>query len=500
MTQLTKNVPEKFDPDNPWKGDKLDRKSVADFLSPVIASIRQPFVIGLHSAYGTGKTDFLKRWGHDLENDGYKVIRFNAWETDFSQDALSAFVSALKRGLEKNDAAKEKFGKLIKKTGVFIGKRGGPLLLKALATKAFSADGTDEIIQSLGLNSEDAAGFLADLATVELKAQETAEQNMESFKILLAEIVADATAKEEEEDTSEESVDGSSAVAEEKGKKNVLIFIDELDRCRPDYAVQVLETIKHFFSVEGVVFVIAIDDKQLRSSIASVYGPKLDADGYLRRFIDWRFNIPEPSAKLFTQYLSNVFDLTSHINSGENFDPNTSLSALEIGFCTFAAATELTLRQQEQAFTRINLYLREIPARDVPFMFCLGMIAALDTWSPTALEDCLHQTPAFSEFFRPLRLKFERFIEDEKLEPRWSALELLAEAYFWRAEDMNTWMGSDSHSGMSAADERLLDVSLHSPVDALMRNRNSGQFVGNSITLAGFVLHRLRRIDQFVAK
>src|SRR5262249_46073278 len=61
----------------------------------------------------------------------------------------------------------------------------------------------------------------------------------------------------------------------------VVFFVDELDRCRPDYAVEFLEVAKHLFSVEGMVFVLAINAAQLANAIRSLYGEKFDAERYL---------------------------------------------------------------------------------------------------------------------------------------------------------------------------------------------------------------------------
>jgi predicted KAP-like P-loop ATPase len=63
-----------------------------------------------------------------------------------------------------------------------------------------------------------------------------------------------------------------------KEEKKIVIFIDELDRCRPTYAIEVLERIKHLFGVAGYVFVISLDKEQLSHSIATIYGAKMDSN------------------------------------------------------------------------------------------------------------------------------------------------------------------------------------------------------------------------------
>ena len=63
----------------PWSDDYLNTKKVADYLTPVIANISQPFVISLNAPYGTGKTYLIRNWQKQLSIDGYKAVYFNAW-------------------------------------------------------------------------------------------------------------------------------------------------------------------------------------------------------------------------------------------------------------------------------------------------------------------------------------------------------------------------------------------------------------------------------------
>ena len=79
------------------------------------------------------------------------------------------------------------------------------------------------------------------------------------------------------------------AIQPEDSSKPLLFFIDELDRCRPTFAIEMLERIKHLFDVKNMVFVLSIDKKQLEAITAAVYGERIDASEYLRRFIDLVF-------------------------------------------------------------------------------------------------------------------------------------------------------------------------------------------------------------------
>jgi hypothetical protein len=90
----------------------------------------------------------------------------------------------------------------------------------------------------------------------------------------------------------------------------LFIVIDELDRCRPSYAITLLERVKHLFSVDGVVFVIGTDTDQLRHSIGSVYGAGFDGKGYLQRFFDRTYRFAKPDNRKYVEQLlaSNKID------------------------------------------------------------------------------------------------------------------------------------------------------------------------------------------------
>ena len=80
----------------------------------------------------------------------------------------------------------------------------------------------------------------------------------------------------------------------------IVFFIDELDRCCPNFAVRVLERIKHYFLHDKVVFVMSVNMRELQHTIKLHYGNDFNADKYLRRFFD--FTIPLPTANMQKYY------------------------------------------------------------------------------------------------------------------------------------------------------------------------------------------------------
>lgn len=80
----------------------------------------------------------------------------------------------------------------------------------------------------------------------------------------------------------------------EKADK-IVIFIDELDRCKPTYAVLLLERIKHYFDIKDIIFVFSINKEQLQHTIKQFYGNNFNAIRYLDRFFDIQLQLPEIS-------------------------------------------------------------------------------------------------------------------------------------------------------------------------------------------------------------
>lgn len=88
------------------------------------------------------------------------------------------------------------------------------------------------------------------------------------------------------------------ALLEERGNR-LVVFIDELDRCKPSYAVRLLERIKHYFSNDRITFVFSINTNELQHTIKRYYGDEFDACRYLDRFFDLRVSLPPVNLEAF---------------------------------------------------------------------------------------------------------------------------------------------------------------------------------------------------------
>jgi len=90
---------------------------------------------------------------------------------------------------------------------------------------------------------------------------------------------------------------------EKKIPTPLFVFVDELDRCRPLYAIKLLEEMKHLFEIDGVVFIVSTDSDQLSHSIKAVYGNEFDARKYLRKFFDRTYVFPSVNRKYFIDHI-----------------------------------------------------------------------------------------------------------------------------------------------------------------------------------------------------
>lgn len=376
MSQLRKHDQIEFDASDPWKGDVLGRRAVADYLTPLVASCNQPFVIGLHGSFGTGKSFLVRSWEAQLRADGYKTAVFNAWESDFAEEPLFAFMAALRRQIpelvekDKREESRSSLGEVTKRAGRFLMRRGGPLLVRGLARRAFGEGGVEEVAEGLGLTEDNVADLAGKLAEDGLAAHEAAEQSLEQFRDALAKAIATITSE-----------------ADDDGKRKLILFVDELDRCRPSYAIEILETVKHLFSVPGLVFVLATDEVFLQSAVAAVYGPTLDAEGYLQRFIDWRLRLPAPDCTRYVRHLTERFGLTSLPRLSQKNGADThDIFAKALGLC--ASALKLSLRQIEQLVTEANVVFRATPTDQAPLPLTLGIALPLLARHGALLRSC----------------------------------------------------------------------------------------------------------------
>lgn len=256
--------------------DLFGRRRLAEGLKNLVGVSEDPLVIALDGQWGAGKTTFLAMWADLLKHEGFPVIRFDAFEHDYVEDPFLAIAGEIIALAERLAPAKEEERKaLVAKTkaaGKIILRHGAGAGLKLITLGALDAvKAADEIAEAVADAVKEASDtYLEEVLTTHTAQREILSRFREALRALPALI--------------NPPVPGES-------QKPLIFIIDELDRCRPIFALQTLERIKHFFAVENVHFVLGVNLAQLRTSIAAAYGVGVDAGVYLQKFVHFTFHL-----------------------------------------------------------------------------------------------------------------------------------------------------------------------------------------------------------------
>lgn len=266
-----------------WDDDKLGRKRDAEALQTYIESIlsRQTthpdkgLIINLDAPWGSGKTFFLERLKKQLESSGYNVIYFNAWEHDYLPDPLLPLTAEITKFFDAATEQSEAAQTLRKKTGAII--RAATIGATRQAAKRLFGEALEEIenIITSGDTNASISKSVGEAGFDSAIDQHGAEDSKVFFEIA-------AEANRSRESFSETIAEFLS----EQSTRASFLLIDELDRARPSFSVELLERIKHLISAPNLVTIFATDRDQLAAALSGVYGSEYDGEQYLRRFFD----------------------------------------------------------------------------------------------------------------------------------------------------------------------------------------------------------------------
>jgi len=293
--------------DNASNIDMLAYKPYAELIYEISNDKRMsPLTIGLFGSWGSGKSTLLRLINEKViennkENKEVIAITLNSWMFEGYDDAKTALMESLLRAIESNEdidgGCKKGFKKLIKRVNLIrigrtIVKQGVPLALSALTGNPIPA------ITSIGLG-----------ITEKLKNSEGIEELADGAKKMKEEYL-------KEDDKDESIVENIrvfrgefQAILKESGIKNLIIMIDDLDRCNPDRILETLEAIKLFLAVEKTTFIVAIDERVVTYAIKKKY-PKLSAEDnidvskdYIEKIIQLPIRLPELSEMDIKNYM-----------------------------------------------------------------------------------------------------------------------------------------------------------------------------------------------------
>lgn len=286
------------------KNDILGRNITLKRFVKALYLMKEPNIISLNGEWGAGKTFFVKQSIEiikslsivdyevnpeikefinrfkteemkDVETEGELFpIYFNAWEYDSNEDPLITLIYSI-IDQNPNFTDMEKKGESIKEK-----------ILKIISNFKIGVSYQDNVGRSLGMelqyNGKQEEKLTKDIYSVE-KVKQT-------FNELLEEIMVERTNK-------------------------LVIFIDELDRCNPVFAVKLLERVKHFFDDDRFIFVFSTNLTELQYTIKKFYGEGIDGYSYLDKFFDLQFTLRSVNIENYINSMNVI-----NVNSGNFID------------------------------------------------------------------------------------------------------------------------------------------------------------------------------------
>ena len=270
----TPNIPET----EPFKNDLFGRKQLGDSLLSLFKNTQEGVVLCLDAPWGDGKTTFARMWLAELKRQGLNCIYFNAYAHDYANEPFIAFCGEILSLAEKSfagdkviQALKKDFKTKAKQIGAKLIGTTARIGAKAL-TLGVLRDSDLDAIDSLRNDIADAASSkLSSFMDKVLEDYVSSKQTLDDFRAKLSAL--------------------GKAVRDKQGFP-LLIVVDELDRCRPDFALSLIEQIKHLFSAQDVSFLLLANTAQLQNYVRALYGAEVDAVNYLRKFFTLSDNLP----------------------------------------------------------------------------------------------------------------------------------------------------------------------------------------------------------------
>jgi len=255
--------------------DIFSREQFAEKLTNLVKNTDDELVVALDAKWGEGKTTFVKMWRDMLKELGIHSIYFDAFENDFIEDPLLALSGEL-FSLIEDSSSKNNFKtkavsaiKVISRAGLRIGIK--TLTAGVLDDTIFENTGT------VGDASTEASDIVDKYIGDRLMTLEKDKASLKAFKEAIG-----------------------CAVESLSGDAPLIFIVDELDRCKPTFALDTIELIKHVFSVPKVVFVLVMNRRQLEEIIKIKYGKDIEASIYLQKFVHVWVELPRDIQKHYS--------------------------------------------------------------------------------------------------------------------------------------------------------------------------------------------------------
>lgn len=334
LSQLNWNRTNLNNIEEAWKGDLWDRKRLGIQLTNYVDRLQCGAVLALDARWGEGKTWFVKHWKKHLEDENHNVIYLDAFANDYLDDPFLVIASEI---AAKLDRTADKYLVYQFKKAAALMQQGLLTLAPTLIASMISCAITGGIIPFIKIDSEH----------IKDKIDDAIDKVTDNIGEKVTEAIQNKIDSYEEEKNSLLAFKGTLSELADSLDKPLVFVIDELDRCRPDFAIRLIERIKHFFDSPKIVFVLVMSKMQLVMGVKYFYGYDDESSKlYLEKFID--FEVPlRNRISIMAKTQGNLELINKLLNDiGEN--------SLDIAFVfLLSLENNITARELKR---KINLY------------------------------------------------------------------------------------------------------------------------------------------------
>lgn len=360
-----------------WNDDLLGFSEIASTFTKLVQSLsaeeQGAKVISIEAGFGRGKTFFRENWARSLRAAGEVVVEIDARQSDHSGDPVVTFIGALVGALGKDE-----------ETGLDKAKRAG-LKYSGVAArviaKAVLRQGAEDLIEAVEgrISGNDDSEILK-------SAVEGFGNGMSKLagELIAAQLGAEKARKEmpAQLDALRLALTGGDTAG------RVVVLIDELDRCHPDYAITLLEAMKLVFDRPGYVFVLMVNSEHLERVAAHRFvgwhkeeQDRTAQEPYLEKFVDMRLKLPTPVEKIGEAAGALALRLPEPeepFGEGEEF---TVARAAQVA-AELAPISGLSMRQIKRILLRVELAVRSYQGTpvDLPLLVWLAFYGVVGNW------------------------------------------------------------------------------------------------------------------------
>ncbi|MDR4704205.1 P-loop NTPase fold protein [Klebsiella pneumoniae] len=390
---------QEFDNGFTAEADIFERKPLFNqMIRLILNSPDSNLVFALDDIWGSGKTSFVKMMQSELKishSNEIDVIYFDSFENDYQADPFISISSELYALLKSKGICAEDIASKILKTATKIGARALTGSAKfALGTFTAGVVNGTVIDKTTEAISNAISGEIESFVEDKIKSMEQEKKSIIDFKDSLEKIYTNT------------------------GRKT-LIIIDELDRARPDYSLELLEKIKHLFSVKGLVFLLVMNREQFEKGIAYRYGD-INTNLYLNKFIHYWFTLPKismydpPHEKkhgytTIDEYIQRLIKKNNSLGISHNGVFARLISLL-------IEANSCSLREAERCISTllvVDNHVRIANNEETYYMISLALICFLKVVHPSILNQIMKKESNPDKLMESLKLNQSKIIDNK---------------------------------------------------------------------------------------